>query len=95
MGRWVKAGMPKGRVTQADERAASTDAAALVATAIIANNGAWICGKALLLESGEQRGGESTIGQISISAGLIAIREDSAAGARLTIVCRVACEVWF
>jgi hypothetical protein len=42
--------MPKGRVAQAGEQAARADAAALVVTIIIANGGALICGKALLLQ---------------------------------------------
>ena len=46
--------MPKRRVMQEGERAADADAAALVVTFIIANSGGWICGKTLLLESGEQ-----------------------------------------
>jgi hypothetical protein len=49
----VKAGMPKGRVTQAGGRAADADAAALVVQVIIANGGGWICRKALLVESAE------------------------------------------
>jgi len=54
MGNEVKAGMPKWRGTQAGERDADADAAALVVKVIIANRGAGICGKRLLLESGLQ-----------------------------------------
>lgn len=64
---WDQGRMPKRRVTQASERAACTDAAALVVTVIIANGGPWICGKALLLESGEQNApaGRRTPGRIA------------------------------
>lgn len=46
--------MPKGRVAQTGWRAAGAHAAALLINLIIANAGAGVCGKALLLECGEQ-----------------------------------------